>query len=300
MTKEKLLQRRLLSLTAASTALATYFCEPGRGPLERRLGRSRPRQRRFLCQHRWRRPPRPRTGPGPPSRWATSTSRRTRSGSCFSGPPARRRGPIRPKQPRRPPTAAWSSPRTGGGRSSWGCGLPRTSRIRRSSPPRTEPGRGPTGSWRTGSRHGPDALAANTNGQALALVAGPDGGQVLTTAGGISAWRTLATERQLAAGAGRSCGLGLLTAVGYAGGRAVIGGSCSRPGGVGLFAFHGGAWRSVGPALPAPWATVAPKCSPWSRGRAGPRRSSRSPTATGPAWSRPVLPLKGSGAPRPR
>jgi hypothetical protein len=96
----------------------------------------------------------------------------------------------------------------------------------------------------------PDALAATANGQALALVAGPDGGQVLTTAGGISAWRTLATERQLAAGAGRSCGLGLLTAVGYVGGQAVIGGSCSRPGGVGLFAFRGGAWRSVGAAVP--------------------------------------------------
>ena len=132
---------------------------------------------------------------------------------------------------------------------SWGCGLPRTSRI--SPLIATSDG---ARSWSDGLvadrlAARPDALAANTNGQALALVAGPDGGQVLTTAGGISAWRTLATERQLAAGAGRSCGLGLLTAVGYVGGRAVIGGSCSCPGGVGLFAFRGGAWRAPS-ALP--------------------------------------------------
>ena len=97
----------------------------------------------------------------------------------------------------------------------------------------------------------PAALAASTGGQALALVYEHDGAHVLASAGDLSAWRTVASQSALAGGApGRACGLGALSAVGYLAGHALIGGSCGRPGVVGLFAERGGSWRLVGPALP--------------------------------------------------
>jgi hypothetical protein len=95
----------------------------------------------------------------------------------------------------------------------------------------------------------PDAMAADAGGQVLALVSG-SGGQVLTTAGGISQWRALTTERVLAAQTQESCGLELLTAVGYRASQPLIGGTCSRAGVVGIFSYQGGAWRLAGPALP--------------------------------------------------
>lgn len=101
----------------------------------------------------------------------------------------------------------------------------------------------------------PDALATGTGGQALALINGRGSAQVLRAMGDLSTWRSLVTQSSLArAVAGRSCALGALTAVGYARGQAVIGGSCGRPGVVGLFALQGGAWHLVGPALPRPLA----------------------------------------------
>jgi hypothetical protein len=98
----------------------------------------------------------------------------------------------------------------------------------------------------------PAALAAGGDGQALALVSARDGARVLTTSGDLANWRTLTTQGALGEhnGAGRSCGLGALTAVGYLSGQALVGGSCARPGIVGLFAQASGAWRLVGPALP--------------------------------------------------
>ncbi len=97
----------------------------------------------------------------------------------------------------------------------------------------------------------PAALAASTGGQALALVYEHYGAHVLASAGDLGAWRTVASQSALAGGApGRACGLGALSAVGYLAGHALIGGSCGRPGVVGLFAERGGSWRLVGPALP--------------------------------------------------
>jgi hypothetical protein len=97
----------------------------------------------------------------------------------------------------------------------------------------------------------PAALAASTGGQALALVDEHDGAHVLASAGDLGTWRAVASQRALADGApGRACGLGALSAVGYLAGQALVGGSCRRPGVVGLFAERGGAWRLVGPALP--------------------------------------------------
>ena len=95
----------------------------------------------------------------------------------------------------------------------------------------------------------PDAIAADADDQALALVSG-GGGQVLTTVGGISNWRVLTSKRALAAGTQRSCGLELLTGVGYRAGQPLIGGTCGRPGVVGLFSYQSGGWRLAGPAVP--------------------------------------------------
>lgn len=97
----------------------------------------------------------------------------------------------------------------------------------------------------------PAALAAGAGAQALALANGHGGAQVLATAGDLSTWRTLTTQRALSsAGAEGPCALGALTAVGYLAGRALIGGSCGRPGVVGLFTERSGAWHLVGPVLP--------------------------------------------------
>jgi hypothetical protein len=98
----------------------------------------------------------------------------------------------------------------------------------------------------------PDALAADASGQALALVNNRDRTEVLSSGGGLSNWRAVISQSALAdaPGQGPSCGLGSLTAVGYLAGQALIGGSCSRPGVVGLFSQSAGVWRLVGPALP--------------------------------------------------
>lgn len=99
----------------------------------------------------------------------------------------------------------------------------------------------------------PNALAADAAGEALALVDSAYGAQVLSTKGDISKWRAVTTERALASGAaGRSCGLGSLTAVGYLAGQAMVGASCANPGVVGVFARQAGAWRLVGPTLSSP------------------------------------------------
>ena len=97
----------------------------------------------------------------------------------------------------------------------------------------------------------PDALAT-FSGHALALVNSSVGGQVLADVGGISKWRALVTKGGLArARAGKSCGLGSLTSVGYLGARPLIGGNCVHAGVVGLFANAHGIWRLAGPTLPS-------------------------------------------------
>ena len=143
----------------------------------------------------------------------------------------------------------------------------------------------------------PDAIAADADDQALALVSG-GGGQVLTTVGGISNWRVLTSKRALAAGTQRSCGLELLTGVGYRAGQPLIGGTCGRPGVVGLFSYQSGGWRLAGPAVPPGLGPVSSKCLPWSLAETGPPLSSRLARATGPACSQPGLPPRGTGGPR--
>ncbi len=100
----------------------------------------------------------------------------------------------------------------------------------------------------------PDALAADASGDALALVDDRHVTEVLSSAGDLSNWRAVVSQNALseAGGPGRSCGLGSLSAVGYLAGQPLVGGSCSRPGVVGLFGRSSGAWRLVGPALPRP------------------------------------------------
>jgi len=97
----------------------------------------------------------------------------------------------------------------------------------------------------------PDALAAEPGGHSLAL-ANPSGRtEVLASSAGLSNWHQLVTANQLASSSsGRSCGLVALTAVGYATGHLLVGGSCRRPGVVGIYSEDQGRWQLVGPALP--------------------------------------------------
>lgn len=96
----------------------------------------------------------------------------------------------------------------------------------------------------------PDALAT-TAGHTLALVNSSVGAQVLVDVGGISKWQVLITQGDLArASAGKSCGLGSLTSVGYLGAQPLVGGSCAHVGVVGLFTGLHGTCRLVGPTLP--------------------------------------------------
>jgi len=98
----------------------------------------------------------------------------------------------------------------------------------------------------------PDALAS-AGADALALVGRRTGAKVVEASGDLSTWRALATEVQLAAGAaGKACGLGALTAVGFLGPRPLVGGTCSAAGVAGLFAEQAGHWQLAGPALPGP------------------------------------------------
>ncbi len=96
----------------------------------------------------------------------------------------------------------------------------------------------------------PDSLAVQPGtGKLLALLS--TGTAEQGTPGGTS-WTTLVTGRALAATrAGRSCGLGALTAAAYTpAGTPLLGGACARPGIAGIFAAAGGAWQLAGPALP--------------------------------------------------
>jgi hypothetical protein len=93
-----------------------------------------------------------------------------------------------------------------------------------------------------------------------ALAAGPGDRLIALTGGGVergsrsgTRWTRLASARSLAAtAAGRACGLSGITAAAFAAdGTPLLGGTCGRPGVAGIFAWRGGTWRAVGPALPA-------------------------------------------------
>ncbi len=112
-------------------------------------------------------------------------------------------------------------------------------------------------SWTTGLL--PAGLAADNsalatdalNGNSAALLNDGDGVRAVSSARGLSTWRTLTTEAVLASSsAGRHCGLGSITAVGYDGTQALIGGGCRHAGTVGIFSRSGDRWRLVGPTLP--------------------------------------------------
>jgi hypothetical protein len=96
----------------------------------------------------------------------------------------------------------------------------------------------------------PDALAGNAGGRLLALtdVGGVDIGARLGTT-----WTKLTTQRALASTtAGRACSLTALTAAAWApAGTPLVAGDCRKHAVAGIFAFSAGAWRLVGPALPA-------------------------------------------------
>jgi hypothetical protein len=96
----------------------------------------------------------------------------------------------------------------------------------------------------------PDSLAVQPGtGRLLALLST---GTAEQGAPGGTSWTTLVTGRALAATrAGRSCGLGALTAAAYTpAGTPLLGGACARHGIAGIFAAAGRAWQAAGPALP--------------------------------------------------
>ena len=112
-------------------------------------------------------------------------------------------------------------------------------------------------SWTTGLL--PAGLAADNSalatdslsGSSAALLNDGAGVRAVSSARGLSTWRTLTTEAVLASSsAGRHCGLDSITAVGYDGTQALIGGGCGHAGTVGIFSRSGDRWRLVGPTLP--------------------------------------------------
>jgi hypothetical protein len=114
-------------------------------------------------------------------------------------------------------------------------------------------------SWSNGLLPGglvttPNALAANGDGQALAIT-GKDlavNTQQVLTSGSLANWQPLTTVGALSASsAGAQCGVAGLGAVAFDGGDPLVGARCSRPGVIGLFEKKGTGWTLVGPRPPA-------------------------------------------------
>jgi hypothetical protein len=100
----------------------------------------------------------------------------------------------------------------------------------------------------------PAALAAAPGGgHLLALLAS---GQAELSGPGGTGWTKLATRQTLAASpAGRSCGLGSLTAAAFSpSGVPLLAASCTHPGTTGIFGYASGTWRLAGPTLPGTYA----------------------------------------------
>jgi hypothetical protein len=113
-------------------------------------------------------------------------------------------------------------------------------------------------SWTNGLLPGglvtaPDAMAANANGQALAIT-GKDGSvntQKVLISSSLTSWQVLTPVSALAASAaGEQCGIAGLSAVAFNGPDPVIGARCSRPGVIGLFEQKGSGWVLAGPRTP--------------------------------------------------
>jgi hypothetical protein len=98
----------------------------------------------------------------------------------------------------------------------------------------------------------PDALAESASGTIAALTGNP-ATSVVASDSALSSWRRVVSFRALAASpAGRSCALASITAVAFSpAGQLLLGGSCSRPGKVGVFEESASGWRLAGPSLPA-------------------------------------------------
>lgn len=96
----------------------------------------------------------------------------------------------------------------------------------------------------------PSALAAAPSGGLIALTRT---GTVEVAAQPGGSWTQLATQRSVAgSAAARSCGLTSLTTVGYTGsGTALLAGSCSRGGHLGIFVHGAAGWVAAAPAQPA-------------------------------------------------
>ena len=95
----------------------------------------------------------------------------------------------------------------------------------------------------------PDALIIAVSSDPLALVR-TAGGTVLQGDSSLTTWSPVVGRAALArSAAGRSCGIGILSALATTGGSAVIGTACSRPGVVGIFAHRDGTWTRSAPAL---------------------------------------------------
>jgi hypothetical protein len=97
----------------------------------------------------------------------------------------------------------------------------------------------------------PDALAAESGGgRLLALLSG---GQIDQAGRGAAAWSRLSALRSVAASpAGRRCAVTRLTAVAFSpSGPPLAGGTCTRAGVSGVFAYAGGRWQPAGPVPPA-------------------------------------------------
>jgi hypothetical protein len=96
----------------------------------------------------------------------------------------------------------------------------------------------------------PDAVSGTPGGGTLALVRS-SGGSLVTSTGNLSSWRVLARRASLVATpAGRACGLVALRAIAAIAGSPEVGGSCTRPGVVGILVDKGGRWSAAGVRLP--------------------------------------------------
>ena len=103
----------------------------------------------------------------------------------------------------------------------------------------------------TGLATRPDALSGSADGAEFALVGKGGGTKVLQTAPGLTSWRTLVSEAQLASSTGgRSCGLDSITSVADTTHQVLLGAECEERDAVGIFSEGNGTWQLVGPRLP--------------------------------------------------
>lgn len=110
-----------------------------------------------------------------------------------------------------------------------------------------------TGLIGAGIAPGAGSLALGPGGRAAALAGPASDPQVQVSSGPLTAWRTVATLRSLAATpAGRACGLVRVETVSYGASGPEVGATCRHPGVVGLFRYSPSAgWTADGPHLPA-------------------------------------------------